>query len=113
METKFFNKLVRDKIVDQIKASGREVESKTLTKEEFIQALKAKLEEEFNEFKNAKTAAEEKEELADLLEVAYSLKNVLASHPGEINKIQKQKRFEKGSFKKKLFLISAKNVEPK
>lgn len=107
-EIKVFNKLVRDKIIDQIKESGREVEFKKLSKEEFVTELKRKLKEEFMEFSEAKTAAQEKEELADLLEVAYALKQALGSHPREISQIQKQKRIDKGAFKKRLFLIKTK-----
>jgi predicted house-cleaning noncanonical NTP pyrophosphatase (MazG superfamily) len=107
-EIKVFNKLVRDKIVDQIKDGGREVEFKILNKEEYLVELKRKLAEEFKEFNEAKTVNEEKEELADLLEVLYALKYAISSHPGEVSKIQKKKRFEKGSFKKKIFLVKAK-----
>ena len=105
---KVFNKLVRDKIVDQITNSGREPEFKTLDQKDFINALKAKLHEEIAEFSNAKNLQEEKEELADIMEVIDSLNKALSSYPGEVSKVQKKKRKDKGGFEKKHFLIQAK-----
>lgn len=104
---KEFNKLVRDKIPEQITQSGRTVELEYLNDpEKALIAFKNKLNEEVQEFNEAKTPAQLKEELADILEVAYALKHLLSDSPGEVSQIQKKKRHEKGSFKRRIFLKS-------
>src|SRR6056297_1584909 len=70
-----YNKLVRDKIPEIIEASGKKYTVKNMDKNEHINYLNKKLQEELNEYYEEY----EIEELADLVEVIYSildLKNI-------------------------------------
>ena len=63
-----YDKLVRDKIPEIIEKSGKTCETEILTDEEYIKMLDKKLSEELAEYH----AAQNLEELADLLEVLYA-----------------------------------------
>ncbi|RSD28865.1 phosphoribosyl-ATP pyrophosphohydrolase [Mesobacillus subterraneus] len=103
-----YNKLVRDRIPEIIRESGKTLTIRQLTNEEYIKELKNKAEEELNEFKNSTTRGEAGEELADLLEVMYSLAEIHGYSFSEIEEIRKQKELDRGGFKDKIYLI---NVE--
>ena len=60
------NKLVRDKIPQIIKKSGKTPITKILDQEQYITELRKKSEEELQEYLSAKTNEEAIEELADL-----------------------------------------------
>lgn len=101
-----FEKLVRDKIPDIIKKNDIVVNEKKLSESEFLEALKDKLLEEALEFKNAKSADGLKEELADSLEVIYSILKHLKIDFEDIEKIRYAKNVEKGSFEKRIYVSS-------
>src|ERR1700679_4294977 len=65
MSRKVYNKLVRDKIPEIIRADGKKLKTRVLSDEEHLEALLAKVEEELKELREAKNV----EELADLHEV--------------------------------------------
>ena len=83
---KVYNKLVRDKIPEIIKADGKECKTRILSKDEYIAALETKLNEEVAEYQEDKNL----EEMADVLEVLQAMR------------IKKAK--ERGGFKDKIFL---------
>jgi len=62
---KIYNKLVRDKIPEIIKASGKSFDVHFAKKEEILPLLETKLNEEVSEYLEAKNL----EELADVMEV--------------------------------------------
>ena len=64
-----YNKLVRDKILEIIKANGQKPTHKILTADEYAVELTKKLVEEVEEYKKDKNT----DELADIMEVAYAL----------------------------------------
>ena len=62
-----YNKLVRDRIPEIIRADGKECETEVLEDGAFLAALDKKMTEELQEYFESHSA----EELADLLEVIY------------------------------------------
>ncbi|WP_149846986.1 nucleoside triphosphate pyrophosphohydrolase [Paenibacillus sp. 37] len=100
------NKLVRDKIPQIIETSGKSYNVKVLSEEEYETALKLKMQEELNEFLEAKDSNEQILELADLLEVVYSFALSQGTTVEELENIRKQKHDERGGFDKKLMLLT-------
>lgn len=97
---KVYNKLVRDKIPEIIAADGKIAKTRILNKQEYLEALIKKLNEEYEEFKEDQSV----EELADLLEVILSLADALNIKHSELAKTLSNKALEKGSFKRRIFL---------
>lgn len=102
---KVFNKLVRDKIPDIIRKSGANPTIRTLNDGEYVQALRDKLNEEVAEFH----AENNTEELADILEVAFSLAENMDCSREELLALCDQKRILRGGFEARQFLISRKD----
>nr|WP_295974822.1 nucleoside triphosphate pyrophosphohydrolase [uncultured Bacillus sp.] len=99
------NKLVRDKIPQIIKKSGKTPIIETLDQENYITELRKKSKEELQEYLSAKTNEEAIEELADLLEIIHSLAEIHDSSIDEVERIRVKKAEERGGFKDKVFLI--------
>ncbi len=97
------NKLVRDKIVDEMITIGDTPTWRKLSQKEYILALKKKLVEESNEVLKASNK-DILDELAATQEIIDSILNTLQISKSDFAKIQKKKNTEKGSFKKKLFV---------
>ena len=82
-----YNKLVRDKIPEIITSKGFEPIYEILNEEDYLKKLNEKLQEELDEYKKDETT----EELADLVEVIYSIlkfKNVSIEDFEKIKKVQ-------------------------
>ncbi len=101
---KKYNKLVRDKIPEIIKADGKECDTLIVAGEEKYKLLEAKLQEEVNEFLEDKNL----EELADVMEVLFGLADSLGYSEEELVKARDKKREERGGFKEGLVLKSVK-----
>lgn len=99
---KTYNKLVRDKIPEIIKADGRECETLIVAGEEKCKLLEDKLQEEVSEFLQDKNL----EELADVMEVLFGLAEALGYSEEELLKSRDKKREERGGFKKGIVLKS-------
>lgn len=99
-----FNKLVRDKIPDDIKQHGETVQVYELQGDALIAALKRKVVEEAYEVLQAATMDDMADELADLTEVMDTLVNVLHLSRKEISERQATKRNKRGGFSKGLML---------
>jgi predicted RNase H-like nuclease/predicted house-cleaning noncanonical NTP pyrophosphatase (MazG superfamily) len=97
-----YDKLVRDKIPEIIKAQGRECEIVIADKQEKYKLLEAKLKEEVNEFLEDKNL----EELADVMEVLFGLAEALGYSEEELLKARDKKREERGGFKEGIVLKS-------
>ena len=97
-------RLVRDKIPEIIKESGKIPITRIADEEEYKTALKEKLLEEVKEF----NGSGDLEELADVLEVIHYLLQVEGSDMQAIEKIRKDKLLKRGSFSKKIILESVK-----
>jgi len=98
-----FHKLVRDKIVEGIIASGNKPQYRTLSEDEFLIELKKKVIEEAVEIPRA-GGEDLVKELADLQEVIDSVLNALQVSKDELSAIQKQKNEKAGSFKNKQYI---------
>ena len=97
-----YNKLVRDKIPDLIKAQGEMPRFRFLTGEEYTLALEQKLDEETAEFHKEKNL----EELADILEVVYALAENMGYEKADLLQAFEQKHEKRGGFQEGVYLIS-------
>ncbi len=96
-----FNKLVRDRIPDIIKESGHTPYYRIMNDDEYWNELVKKLQEEVDEFVESGNI----EELADILEVVYSIALTKKITKEELENIREEKKNERGSFDNKIFLI--------
>ena len=97
---KAYNKLVRDKIPEIIKESGRQCDYIIADKKEQLELLINKLDEEVLEFKEDRNL----EELADIMEVLFALANNLGFKEEELIKKREEKKGERGGFEEKIVL---------
>ncbi len=95
-----YNKLVRDKIPEIIKKNGEIAIMHIAKKKEYEKALMQKLQEEINEF----TENSCMEEMADILEVIYSICEVKKFGRFELETLRKEKAKKRGGFKKRIIL---------
>lgn len=95
-----YNKLVRDKIPEVIKKSGKKCDYVITEKEEQLDLLISKLDEEVNEFREDKNL----EELADIMEVLFGLANNLGFSEEDLIRKREEKREERGGFKEGIVL---------
>lgn len=96
-----YDKLIRDKIPSIIKKAGKTCQTRYLEEEDYRRYLSEKLQEEVDEFLVHRNI----EELADILEVVYTLGEELGSSIGELEDIRLKKREERGGFIKRLLLL--------
>lgn len=111
-------KLVRDRIPDIIRRSGRTPRYRTLSTDEYRRALIDKLNEEVGEL----AAAENQESIlgaaADVVEVVAAIAAEYGADLGTVLDIASRKRTERGGFGQRLWLSSidesesAVSVEP-
>ncbi|MBD2465917.1 nucleoside triphosphate pyrophosphohydrolase [Oscillatoria sp. FACHB-1407] len=99
-----FATLVRDRIPEIIRQSGRECGVETMDEEEFRQALRAKLVEEAQEAAAA-IDADLVTELADLCEVMDALMVASGIDRETVLKEQKRRRLERGGFSRRIRLL--------
>lgn len=98
---KVYNKLVRDKIPQIIEDDGRKAVYRYLNDNmEYLNELEKKLNEELKEYEDSKSL----EEMADILEVLFSLCIARGYSVEELLKMREEKAMIRGSFKEKIFL---------
>lgn len=100
---KIYNKLVRDKIPEINEKNGFKSYIRVLDDDEYIEALKKKLLEEYNEVVEA-SGKEVLEELADMYEVIKAIAEVHGSSMENISRLASKKKKVRGAFEKKIFL---------
>lgn len=100
-----YNKLIRDRIPHIIAQTGKKYELRVLDDQEYLTSLQQKCLEEYQEYQSAVEDKARLEELADLLEVIYSLAKVHGATIEELEQIRGKKAVARGSFEEKLFLI--------
>ena len=103
MDTKKYNKVIRDKMPEIIADSGKKYTLKQLDDASFLAEIEKKLIEEVNEYAESKDV----EELADMLEVIYRISELRGVNSDELDEIRKDKAEKRGIFANNLFLIDA------
>ncbi len=101
-----YHKLVRDRIPEIIKATGKQCSTELLTQEVYLQMLDQKLSEELGEYHESKSL----EELADLLEVIYAIAEARGHSREELEAIRAEKAKERGGFRQRILLKEV--IEP-
>lgn len=101
---KIYNKLVRDKIPEIMRADGAIPVVRTLEEKEYLLALIEKLKEETAEFETDHSL----EELADISEVLKSLTSAIGETPKTLETTRQDKAAKRGGFEKRIFLEHAK-----
>lgn len=99
-----YNKLVRDRIIDIIKENGKTYKARKLKKDEFLDAIYKKFNEEVQEFQVATNKKDQIEELADILELVHAATNALDISYEELEIVRQEKEKKRGGFKERLFL---------
>lgn len=98
-----FDKLVRDKIPEIIRANGETPHSRVIEDdEEYLEALLSKDVEESAELAQDRNLAE----LADKLEVLYAIAKVLGYTPEQVEEARLEKATKRGGFDGRIFLES-------
>lgn len=95
-----YNKLVRDKIPEIIISNWDIPITHIAWDKEYIKELKKKLKEEIKEF----LKSNDPEELADILEVIYTIWNIQKISPEKLEEIRKNKANQRWWFRKKIIL---------
>jgi predicted house-cleaning noncanonical NTP pyrophosphatase (MazG superfamily) len=93
-------KLVRDRIPEIIRRSGRRPQVRVAADDEYVALLRAKLYEEAGEY----VSSHDPEELADLLEVIRALGSAHGVEPAELEELRAAKAAERGGFAGRLVL---------
>lgn len=97
-----YNKLVRDRIPDIIRNSGKVPQTRVLNGEAYSACLRQKLEEEVGEYLRTPCA----EELADILEVVFALADDLGVSRDELMAVYREKHHQRGGFSEGIYLVS-------
>jgi len=98
-----YNKLVRDRIPEIIRAKGGTPVTHIADEKEYWAKLKAKLQEESTEF----FIDESPEEFADLVEVIHAIATFKGFDLEEIALLREQKNAARGAFTKRIILDEA------
>ncbi|MCS7292784.1 MAG: nucleoside triphosphate pyrophosphohydrolase [Gloeomargarita sp. SKYBB_i_bin120] len=99
-----YNKLIRDKIPDILRQSGKKFAIREMNQVEFRQALRDKLCEEAEELRVANFEALI-DELADIYEVIDTLLQVYGITEADVRDHQRRKRLERGGFDQRMSLL--------
>jgi predicted house-cleaning noncanonical NTP pyrophosphatase (MazG superfamily)/uncharacterized cupin superfamily protein len=95
------SKVIRDRIPEIIRLSGRKCVVNELSDFSFLPELEKKLKEELKEYLESKKL----EELADLLEIIYRIAELRGSSKDGLDALRLRKKEENGGFEKNLFLL--------
>ena len=101
-----YDKLVRDRIPEIIRESGKECVCRVLTEAEYIGKLEEKLGEELAEYLESGSM----EEIADLLEVIHAVIAARGSSMAEVETIRRNKAAARGGFAERLLLTEVRDV---
>ena len=96
-----YSKLVRDRIPEIIETSGKTCVTETLSDEDYLRMIDAKLDEELAEYHKDQNI----EELADLMEVIYAAAIARGYTIEQLEKVRAEKAEKRGAFKQKILLM--------
>lgn len=105
-------KLVRDRIPEILSKLGVTAQTRTLAPDEWVPALRAKLDEEIAEYDAAQNDHEAADELVDILEVVYALAAARGTEPMLLDTLREQKLLARGQFKEGIWLEMQPPVDP-
>lgn len=105
-KTFIYNKLIRDLTYDKIIQEAIDHKRIPCNKNQFLQRLKNKLEEETTEVVEAYNKKDLKEELADVLEVVHGFAHAMGLSFEDIEKERLKKLDARGGFKKGIVIHS-------
>lgn len=94
------DKLIRDKIPQSIRQSGKTCKTHIANDKEYWSRLLDKLDEEVQEFKDDESG----EEMADILEVLYAIIKFKGFSKDKIEQLRQKKFEERGGFNEKIIL---------
>ena len=95
------NKLVRDKIPEIMADTGIKATFRVLAQSEYMEYLEKKLDEEVAEFHESKDI----EELADIMEVLYTIAVAKGQGADKLDVERLRKRGTRGGFSKRILLL--------
>lgn len=95
-----YNKLVRDRIPEIIKSSGKACTTEILTDDNYLRMIDEKLDEELAEYHKDQNI----EELADLLEVIRAAAIARGYTIEELEQVRAEKAAKRGGFEKRILL---------
>lgn len=101
MKVTKYNKLIRDKIPDIIRKSGKIPITKSLSDTEYMDMLNLKLQEEVAEYLESGSV----EELADIGEVMHAILAYKQMPIEEFQKVRADKLQKRGGFAERLLLV--------
>ena len=99
-----YNKLVRDRIPEIIKQNNDTPITHIADDKEYRDKLKEKLKEEVDEFLENSTD----EELADILEIVYAIRDYMKIDKDKLEEIRENKAQKRGAFKGRIILDETK-----
>lgn len=102
-----YNKLVRDKIIQNIQRKGHNATYSILDDKRYLEELDKKLIEEVNEF----IEAHSEEEMADIMEVIETIIKQRGMSLERIETIKEEKKQKAGSFNDRIYLVSVKEKD--
>ena len=97
-----YNKSVRDRIPEIIRAQGKACHVEVLGEERWVEELNKKLGEELQEY----LESGDLEELADIVEVVHGIVAAKGRTVEEFEEVRLWKRDARGGFDDRLFLVS-------
>ena len=97
---RLYNKLVRDRIPEIIRASGKTCTTEILSDEEYLRMIDAKLDEGLAEYHKDQNI----EELADLLEVIRAAAIARGYTLDDLERVRAEKATKRGGFAKRILL---------